>query len=86
VIGSVFRLAIVTLRAETDPTLALQGALQPPKANGRAAITDERNSVSSSKRSMTTTAGRPSKPPSSSSPLPVSVLVRYGELPATSST
>lgn len=42
VIGSVFRLAIVTLRAETDPTLALQGALQPPKANGRAAITDER--------------------------------------------
>lgn len=42
VIGSVFRLAIVTLRAEADPTLALQGALQPPKANGRAAITDER--------------------------------------------
>jgi integrase len=42
VIGSAFRLAIVTLRAETDPTLALQGALQPPKANGRAAITDER--------------------------------------------
>jgi len=42
VIGSVFRLAIVTLRAETDPTLALQGALQPPKANGRAAVTDER--------------------------------------------
>lgn len=42
VLGSVFRLAIVTLRADTDPTLALQGALQPPKANGRAAITDER--------------------------------------------
>ncbi|AZO16564.1 DUF4102 domain-containing protein [Mesorhizobium sp. M2A.F.Ca.ET.043.05.1.1] len=42
VIGSVFRLAIVTLRAETDPTLALQGALQAPKANGRAAITDEK--------------------------------------------
>lgn len=42
VIGSVFRMAIVTLRAETDPTLALQGALQPPKANGRAAITDEK--------------------------------------------
>jgi len=41
VIGSVFRLAIVTLRAEIDPTLALRGALQPPKANGRAAITDE---------------------------------------------
>lgn len=42
VIGSVFRLAIVTLRAGTDPTLALQGALLPPKANGRAAITDEK--------------------------------------------
>jgi integrase len=42
VFGSVFRMAIVTLRAETDPTLALQGALQPPKANGRAAITDEK--------------------------------------------
>jgi len=42
VIGSVFRMAIVTLRVETDPTLALQGALLPPKANGRAAITDEK--------------------------------------------
>ncbi|MCP3056895.1 tyrosine-type recombinase/integrase [Aurantimonas marianensis] len=42
VIGSVFRLAIVTLRADTDPTLALQGALLPPKTIGRAAITDER--------------------------------------------
>jgi len=42
VIGSIFRLAIVTLRAEQDPTQALQGALQPPKVAGRAAITDER--------------------------------------------
>lgn len=42
VIGSVFRLAIVTLRAESDPTQALQGALQAPKTNGRAAITDEK--------------------------------------------
>lgn len=42
VIGSVFRLAIVTLRAETNPTLALQGALQTPKTNGRAAVTDEK--------------------------------------------
>jgi integrase len=42
VIGSVFRLAIVTLRAEVDPTQALQGALQPSKVAGRAAITDER--------------------------------------------
>jgi integrase len=41
-IGSVFRLAMVTLRADNDPTLALHGALLPPKAVGRAAITDER--------------------------------------------
>lgn len=42
VMSSVFRLAIVTLRAETDPTVALRGALQPPKVEGRAAIIDER--------------------------------------------
>jgi integrase len=42
VIGSVFRLAIVTLRASIDPTLALHGALEPPKVIGRAAITNER--------------------------------------------
>ncbi|WP_352575132.1 tyrosine-type recombinase/integrase [Mesorhizobium australicum] len=47
VIGSVFRLAIVTLRAEADPTLHLRGALQPPKVNGRAAITMKRSSASS---------------------------------------
>lgn len=41
VIGSVFKYAIVTLRAETDPTLPLHGALLPPKVVGRAAITDE---------------------------------------------
>lgn len=41
-IGSVFRHAIVTLRAETDPTLALHGALLPPQAVGRAAITGEK--------------------------------------------
>lgn len=41
-IGSVFRFAIVTLRAETDPTIALHGALLSPKTAGRAAITDER--------------------------------------------
>ena len=40
-IGSVFRLAIVTLRAESDPTIPLHGALLPPKVEGRAAITDE---------------------------------------------
>jgi integrase len=41
-IGAVFRLAVVTLRADSDPTTVLHGALQPPKATARAAITDER--------------------------------------------
>ncbi len=39
-IGSVFRLAIATLRAESDPTAPLRGALQPPKVKHRAAFTD----------------------------------------------
>ncbi|MFL9824158.1 tyrosine-type recombinase/integrase [Rhodoplanes sp. SY1] len=42
-IGSVFRLAIVTLRAEADPTLPLKGALQPPKVQHRPAIVDEKH-------------------------------------------
>jgi len=42
-IGRIFRLAVVTLRAETDPTFALRGALQPPKVTHRPAITDEKN-------------------------------------------
>ncbi len=41
-IGTVFRHAIVTLRADTDPTYALHGALLAPKVVGRAAITDEK--------------------------------------------
>lgn len=41
-ISGVFRLAIVTLRADNDPTIALCGTLQAPKRQGRAAITDER--------------------------------------------
>jgi integrase len=40
-IGTVFRFAIATLRADTDPTQALHGALLPPQVKGRAAITDE---------------------------------------------
>jgi integrase len=40
-LSAIFRLAIVTLRAETDPTYALRGALLPPKVVGRSAITDE---------------------------------------------
>ncbi len=41
-ISSVFKLAIVTLRASHDPTVPLHGALLPPKVEGRAAITNER--------------------------------------------
>lgn len=41
-IGSVFRHAIVTLRATNDPTFALRGALLKPNVQHRAAITDER--------------------------------------------
>jgi len=41
-ISAVFRLAIVTLRAQNDPTLAIKGALLPVKVNNRAAITDEK--------------------------------------------
>jgi len=36
VIGSVFRLAIVTLRATSDPSYALQGALLKPNTKPRA--------------------------------------------------
>jgi integrase len=42
VIGAVFRLAVVTLRATSDPTHALQGALLRPNTKSRAAITDEK--------------------------------------------
>ena len=41
-IGGVFRFAIVTSRAETDPTAALRGALLKPQTQHRAAITDEK--------------------------------------------
>jgi integrase len=40
-IGSVFRLAIATLRADVDPTFALRGALLQPVVTHRPAITDE---------------------------------------------
>ena len=42
VIGKVFRIAVATLRAPTDPTYALQGALLAPVVHHRPAITDER--------------------------------------------
>ena len=41
-ISAVFRLAIVTQRAQHDPTNALKGALVPPTVRHRAAITDEK--------------------------------------------
>lgn len=41
-IGAVFRLAVVTLRAENDPTFALRGALLAPKVHHRPAIVDEK--------------------------------------------
>jgi integrase len=40
--GSVFRYAIVTLRATADPTTALRGAILRPIVKHRAAITDEK--------------------------------------------
>lgn len=39
--GAIFRYAIATLRAESDPTYALQGALTTPIVTPRAAIIDE---------------------------------------------
>lgn len=41
-IGAVFRYAIATDRADTDPTVALVGALITPKVKSRAAVTDAR--------------------------------------------
>lgn len=40
-VGGVFRFAITSLRAETDPTAPLKGALLQPNVQHRAAITDE---------------------------------------------
>jgi len=40
-IGSIYRYAIANLKAETDPTYALRGALLQPIVHHRAAITDE---------------------------------------------
>ena len=40
-LSGIFRLAVVTLRADNDPTQAIKGALLPVKVTNRAAITDE---------------------------------------------
>jgi len=42
IMGTVFRYAVVTQRANSDPTFALQGALLPPNTKSRSAITDEK--------------------------------------------
>lgn len=42
-IGRVFRLAVATLRAPTDPTYSLKGALIPPVVVHRPAITEEQD-------------------------------------------
>ena len=42
IVGSVFRLAVATLRASNDPTYALRGALLKRMVTHRAAIIDER--------------------------------------------
>jgi len=41
-IGSVFRYAIATARAENDPSVALRGALITPKVTHRAAVTERK--------------------------------------------
>jgi integrase len=40
-VGTIFRYAVATLRASSDPTYALKGALLTPKVSHRPAITDE---------------------------------------------
>lgn len=40
-LSGIFRLAVVILRADNDPTAATKGALLPVKVTNRAAITDE---------------------------------------------
>ena len=72
--STVFRLAIVTLRATNDPTVALKGALLRPNVQSRAAITDEKEfgallraldefkgwpTISASMKFMTLTCTRP---------------------------
>ena len=75
IMGAVFRLAVVTLRAPGDPTHALQGALL--RAEHEAARCDNRREKvrrRSCARSTTSTAGRRSRPHSNSrrsrSPVP----------------
>jgi integrase len=56
--STVFRLAIVTLRAKHDPTVALKGALLRPNVQHRAAIVDEKE-LGSLLRALDDFDGRP---------------------------
>jgi integrase len=58
-IGSVFRYAIATARAENDPTIALRGALTTPVVTSRAAVTDEKQ-LGGLLRSIDGYSGQPS--------------------------
>ena len=57
-IGQVFRYAIATSRAETDPTVALRGALSPVVSTSRAALT-EPNDVADLLRTIHAYQGQP---------------------------
>lgn len=41
-ISNVYKIAVSTLRAQSDPTFALRGSTKPPKVTSYAAVTDER--------------------------------------------
>lgn len=58
-IGSVFRYAMATARADSDPTIALQGALIVPRVNSHAAIT-EPNALGGLMRAIDAYDGQPS--------------------------
>jgi integrase len=58
-IGSVFRYAIATARAEADPTIALKGALIVPRVTSHAAITDP-DALGGLLRAIETYDGQPS--------------------------
>lgn len=58
-IGSVFRYAVATARAEADPTFALKGALIKPTVTPRAAVTDP-NALGALLRAIDSFDGQPS--------------------------
>ena len=76
-IGAVFRYAVATARAETDPTFALRGALIAPKVTHRAAITDAKK-VGELLRAIDGFEGRPST--KAALAIAPHIFVRPGEL------